>query len=87
MENHIQSVTIVEGKKRKTEDATQCDENPKKASQSVENEKQCGKNPKDTILGVENERQGIMQSKSQQRVLRFGPSLLQHRNAVTVRKG
>ena len=32
-------------------------------------------------------RRGIMQSKSQQRVLRLGPSLLQQRNAVTVRKG
>jgi hypothetical protein len=78
--------------KEKNEMYEQCSENPKKAIQSVENvenEKQCGKNPEDTNLGVNVlfRRRGIMQSKSQQRVLRLGPSLLQQRNAVTVRKG
>ena len=78
--------------KEKNEMYEQCGENPKKAIQSVENvenEKQCGKNPEDTNLGVNVlfRRRGIMQSKSQQRVLRLGPSLLQQRNAVTLRKG
>ena len=62
MENHIQSVTNVEGNKQNVEDAKQFGKNPKKASQSVENvenEKQCGKNPENTILSVENKRQSV----------------------------
>ena len=40
MENHIQSVTNVEGKKRNVEDAKQCGENPEDTILGVENERQ-----------------------------------------------
>ncbi|CAL8310716.1 unnamed protein product [Boreogadus saida] len=57
VENLIQCVADVEGKRLDVEDAKQCGESPMKASKSVENKKQCGKNQKDAILGVENGRQ------------------------------
>ena len=98
VENHIQSVTNVEGKKRNVENAKQCGESPKKASQSVEMLKM--KSCVVKILKIQFwvlkmkgrvnvlfRRRGIMHSKSQQRVMRLGPSLLHQRNAGTVRKG
>ena len=57
VENLIQCVAVVEGKRLDVEDAKQCGESPMKASKSVENEKQCGENPEEAILGVENGRQ------------------------------